>query len=359
MVLLLLNIMEKQMKDFNTKKLKKIKPLGSTTPWAWAIETTFGCNLKCWHCSCRIMENHTNPEKRGQYNFMTLDTWTNLFEIINKVAPTTRIDLCLAGEPTLHPDLVKFMNVAREISPFSQIQITTNGTQIFKGRYSYKELLEAGANIIYTDMYNSRKKLIKLAEDSGYYWYEYYKKPENALSPWTYHNPDIKMIILQENPSNWPASRRRAGLLGTWYNHLDWEVAAKFGITPVVEAPHRRCNQPYIYVPVDYKGEYLLCCQDNWHESGGLFGSVNENGVEGFKDYWYGEKMQTIRNRLRDKNRRDTSFCSKCNITFSRCDYKYWKNEEGEAILKNYYNNSEWKTLKDLSGTPDINAKSC
>lgn len=312
-------------------KIKKIKPLGSTSPWAWAIEPVHGCNLKCGHCSCRLLEY-------GKYHFMVKDIWIKIWEIIQNYTPTCRVDLCLAGEPTLHPNLVYFLKIARKISPLSQIQITTNGTKLYKGEITYKDLLEAGANIIYTDMYGVKEKFFKLAKQSKYNYYEYYNKPEKALSPWTYYGPDLKLIVLQEQPDNWPKSRYRAGLLGTWYNHLDWEAARKYGLKKVEEPLNRRCNQPFIYVPVDAYGDYLLCCQDNWHETAGLFGNI-KNGIEGFKKYWYSKEMQIIRSRLREKNRKDTSYCSRCCITFSRCDFKHWLDKE----VSKYFNGKDWK----------------
>lgn len=314
--------------------MKKIRPFGNQTPWGWGIEPVHGCNLRCGHCSTRLYEP-------GVRQYMTKETWINTFEVVKEVSPTCRIDLCVAGEPTLHPDLPKFLEIAREISPLSQIQITTNGTQLAQGLVTYDQLFTAGANFIYVDMYAPQEFHIQLAKNSGYPYYEYYKlalKDEKRLSPWTYHgNPDIKQMVLQEQPDNWPKSRYRAGLLGTWYNHLDWEAAAKYGLKPVTQPLTRRCNQPFVYVPVHYSGNYLLCCQDNWGETAGLFGNVSE-GVEEFKKYWFGKDMQIIRGRLHNKNRADTSYCSRCCITFSRCDLKYRTEEE----LKVYYD-GDWK----------------
>jgi len=315
------------------KLIKKIKPLGKTTPYAWAVEPVHGCNLKCGHCSARLLE----PNK---YDFMTEETWCKMWEIINAVTPTCRVDLCLSGEPTLHPNLVKFLKIAREFCPQTQLQITTNGTMLIKGKVNYKELLDAGANIVYTDMYSPRESFIKLAEKSGYPFYEYYNKPDSAPSPWTYYGPHVKMIVLQKNPSNWPKSRIRAGLLGTWYNNLDWEAAKKFNLIPVIDPPRRRCNQPFIYVPVHFDGSYLLCCQDNMGETVGEYGSIYD-GIDGFKEYWYGKRIQTIRRNLREKKRKDNPQCSRCCITFSRCDYKYWTDEE----VNRWWDGKEWRPL--------------
>lgn len=324
------------------KPIKKEKPYGTTSPYAWAIELVHGCNLRCGHCSCRLLP-------QGKFQFMKKSVWKKLWSILNEVSPTVRIDLALAGEPTLHPNIVEFLQIARKLAPRSQIQITTNGTMLLKGVVNYKELLNAGANIIYTDMYGPKEKFIKLATKSKFPFYEYYAKPDNAPSSWTFYGPHFKLIVLQEQPENWPKSRFRAGLLGTWYNHLDWEAAAKFGLKPVVKPLTRRCNQPFVYVPVHVSGKYLLCCQDNWGETAGKFGSVLE-GVGGFKRYWYGKELQIIRRRLRDKNRAATSYCSRCCITFSRCDYKHWTDEE----VSRWWTGKLWRALpkQDVTDHP-------
>jgi len=317
------------------RKIKKEKPYGSHSPYAWVIELVHGCNLRCGHCSCRLLP-------LNEYQYMTEDVWRHAWSVMNAVSPSIRADICLAGEPTLHPSIVPFLEIARGLAPKSQIQITTNGTMLLKGAVLYKDLLDAGANIIYTDMYGPKNEFKRLAAESGYPFYEYYSKPDKAPSPWTYYGPHLKLIVLQEQPDNWPKSRFKAGLLGTWYNHLDWDAAKKYGLFPVTNPPARRCNQPFIYVPVHVSGSYLLCCQDNWGETAGKFGSVLD-GIDGFRAYWYGMELQMIRRRLRAKNRRLTSYCSRCSITFSRCDYKHWT----DADVSRWWDGAAWQSLPD------------
>ena len=302
---------------------KKVNPLGPTSPWVWSLEPTHGCNLRCGHCNCAL-----DPLPKT-YHFMDEETWTAAWQIIGALAPTRRVDLCVGGEPTLNPNLLRFLAIARKLSPLSQIQITTNGTALFKGKYTHRQLLGAGANIVYVDMYAPRARHIELAQASGYPFYEYYDAPQGAPSPWTYHGPDLKLIVLQRQPEHWPKSRFRAGLMGTWYNHLDWKAAARFGLKPVLEPIVRRCNQPFLYVTIDSRGRYLLCCQDNTGESvRENFGSVH-TGAAGFKSFWYGETMQRIRRHLREKSRGTASdYCRRCCVTFSRCDFKHWTDQQ-------------------------------
>lgn len=304
---------------------KKIKPLGTTSPTVWSIEPAFGCNLACAHCCADLIpesENHVMPE----------DVWRAAFSILHAVSPTVRVDLAgFVGEPTLNDNLTHLLAIARELAPLAQLQVTTNGTKLRMGHCTMKAMLDAGANIIYVDQYGPHSEFEKLAEASGYPFYQYYDAPEGAPTPWKYWGPEMKMVVLMDEPSTWPVSRLKAGLLGNWLGNMNWdrgEAQKRFQMTPLEKPLTRRCNQPFLEVTVASSGDYLLCCQDGLQVTKGKFGTVLD-GVEGFKKFWYGKEMQTVRRRLRLKNRADTEYaCAKCNITFSRCDFTHWTDGE-------------------------------
>lgn len=316
---------------------KKVKPLGPTSPIVWSLEPYFGCNLRCGHCCAGLI---AKEDEHG----MSEETWRAAFKTMNAISPTVRVDLCgYVGEPTLNPNLTRWLEIARGLAPQAQIQITTNGTKLLgkRGQVKYKDLLDAGANIIYTDQYGAHERFENLARESGYPFYSYYNAPDEAPTPWRYYGPRAKFICLMLPPQDWPESRFRAGLLGNWYGNLDWEAGKEYGMKPLEEPLVRRCNQPFLYVTVAASGAYLLCCQDGMHKTEGKFGNVKD-GPEGFLRYWYGEEMQTVRRRLRLKNRADTEYaCAKCNITFSRCDFKHWQDQQVER----YWDGKAWAVM--------------
>ena len=318
----------------------KNRPLGKTSPIVWSIEPAFGCNLQCGHCCADLINKKDN-------HIMKQDVWKATFNILNEVSPYVRVDLCgFVGEPTLNPNLLNFLQIARKIAPYAQIQITTNGTKIRSGAYTMKDLLDAGANILYIDQYGGHTKFEHLADESGYPWYQYYDAPKDAPTPWRYWSPDQKIIVLMEEPSMWPQSRLKSGLLGNWYGNINWkrgEAQKKFNMRPLLKPLTRRCNQPFLYVTVSSEGDYLLCCQDGLQVTKGKFGNVLD-GIKGFKKFWYGKEIQLIRRRLRYKNRADTHYaCQKCNITFSRCDFRHWELDK----IKKWYDGEKWYNLKD------------
>lgn len=319
--------------------MKKIKLFGRQTPYVFVVEIVHGCNLSCGHCAMSVLDR--TPR------FMSMESWLQLMAIVAAVAPTCRVELAMGGEPTLHPELHSLLREGRRLSPRSQFQITTNGLMLYAGKVTYRGLLEAGCNIVYTDMYQSREKFLALADAAGCEWFCYYPRegepgPDGKLSPWTYYGPDLQLVVLQENPAAWPVSRRKSNLLGSWMNHLDWDKAARFGIAKVEKPPARRCNQPFLYAPVSWTGDYILCCQDMALETVG-HGNVSA-GAEGFKLFWFGKFMQEHRRWLRMKDREASPYCSRCSITFSRCDYLHWTEEDVSA----WWNGKAWVKLRAL-----------
>lgn len=266
--------------------------------------------------------------------------------LVAAVRPASRVELAMGGEPTLHPDLYELLRVGRKISPLSQFQITTNGTMLTNGTVTYQGLMEAGCNIVYTDMYAPRAKFRKLADESGYPFWFYYPEGDEPVqpdgaNPWEYHGPHVHWIPLQNNPSDWPDSRKR-NMFGEWMGHIDERKASKFGIARVKQAPARRCNQPFISAPISWTGDYLLCCMDMALETQ-HHGNVSE-GVDGFRRWWLGEFMQQHRRWLRAKDRSASPYCGRCSITYSRCDYKHWT----EGQLSMWWDGKRWVLFDPL-----------
>lgn len=324
-------IKEKSIQKFiKTLCINKKRPLGKYSNTSWTIEPVYGCNLACGCCATRLFP-------RNRYYFMKINIWKKVIKLIKELTPYTRVDFANAGEPLLHPNIIKILKIGREISPYSFFEIITNGTMLLKNKITYKELFKAGANIIYVDMYSPLEKHIKLAKKSGYDYYIRAKKTKKDPAAWTYHsNMNIKCIVLQENPLNWSNQKKKI-YFSTFFNNLDWKEAKKFGIRPVKKAPNRRCNQPFRTVNVSYDGYYTFCCFDFMRYIYGSLGNIKD-GIEGFINFWLGKYMQEVRKLLHNKDRNSHPLCSKCAFTSSRGDIPCW-NEES---LNYYWENNKW-----------------
>lgn len=322
--------LEMKSKIMTIGKNKK-KPLGKFNPWAWWGEITRGCNLRCGFCATRLFP-------QGKYEFMSIDAWTKMINIIKEVSPNTRLEIGNAGEPTLNPNIYKMLSIAKEICPTIQLMIYTNGTTLINRETTYKRLFDAGLNMIQVNMYAPEKEHIRLADDSGYFYYLQADKPKDFPGIFTYQkDTNFKAIRLEYNPGNWISRKRNSGKMSTFFNNLDWEEAKKHGIYPVSRPPERRCDLPFKYVNVYFDGSYTFCCFDFMRNVAGKLGNVSD-GADGFFEFWFGEYMQDVRKKVYNKKRISHEYCSSCAFTSIRCDIGYWD----DSVLNEYWNGESW-----------------
>lgn len=312
--------------------------IGRLRPWAWWVEAVRGCNLACGFCAVRLFP-------KNELNFMSMGIWKALIGIIKVVSPLCRLEFGMAGEPTLHPDLPAMLRHARLEIPSIQMMMYTNGTTLMSGDVTYQELFAAGLNMAFVDMYHPRDRHIELAKESGFQWFEQANKPKDALNIFAYQNdPGIHVIQLSEHPGNWPGRKVASGKFSTYFNHLDWKAAAKYGLKPVVKPPSRRCDFPTKFPSVCWDGSWSFCCFDFMREAAGTLGNVSE-GIDGFFRFWLGEYMQDVRRRLYLKDRASHPMCSRCAFTSIRCDIPWWP----PGLLDHWWNGTEWLGFDGLT----------
>jgi len=310
--------------------------VGKIRPWAWFGEITRGCNLRCGFCATRTFKGGPGAPEFGAYEFLTEKTWRDLLDILAVVSPYTRLEIGNAGEPTLNPYLPDLLRLAKEKVPHVQTLVYTNGTTLMNGTRTYKELFDAGLNTLYVNLYHPQEKHFALADKSGYPWLFEGRKTngdKSFISPFAYHadkHPHFHLINFCRNPGYWSQQRRHRHGFSTFYNHLDWQAAAKYGLTPVTQPLARRCDFPLKYPAFEYTGRYLLCCWDFTGETAGTFGSVAD-GVPGFFRYWFGSYLQRTRTLHYAKNRKDHPICQKCGTQSHRGDIPYWTPDMFEA----------------------------
>lgn len=351
----LLEIKEKMLKElppsedanYLREKLSEIgknpkRPLGKLNPWAYWIELTRGCNLSCAFCPVRTFQ------KEEGYNFMSRDTWINLLKVMQEVTPRIRIEFGNGGEPTMHPQILEFLSLAREIVPKIQLSTYTNGVKLIKGELTYKQLFDAGLNGAFVDMYSPLAKHQKLAEESGYEWaYRGDKTRKRDTSKFIFNYvadryPDKRTIWLVDNPGNWEEDRIKKKKRHTWLNSLDWKAAEKIGLKPTrpEDVPQRRCDIPSRFISVNWDGTFLFCCHDMMRKSVKNFGNIN-NGITDFMDFWVGKYMQETRKLLHFKNRAGHDLCSKCSFTRNRGDIPPYP----EEFYNHYYEKGKWSAV--------------
>lgn len=312
----------------------KRRSIGRLRPWAWWVEVTRGCNLRCWHCAVRLFP-------RGEFSFATMETWRQLMMIVREVSPVCRLEIGNAGEPTLNPLLPEMLAHARSECPNLQLMMYTNGTTLISGQIEYRTLFEAGLNVCLVDMYHPLERHAALAKRSGYPWCERYRRGPGQIDAFQHrHDPSFHAIVLGPNPSDWPERKVKRGAVSTFFNHLDWDAARKHGLEPVAEPPARRCDLPQKFPNVYWDGAYSFCCFDFAREVAGTLGNVSE-GVDGFFRYWLGEYMQRCRLLLSRKDRAGHPMCSRCAFVSPRADIQWWPPE----LLTHFWDGSEWREV--------------
>ena len=296
------------------------RPLGRMNPWAWCVEVTRGCNLACGFCPTRLYP-------RGERLFVSDEVWGSALEIINELMPYSRFLIANWGEPTLHPRFYELCRMSRRIAPNLTLLLYTNGTQLLNRNLTYQELFKAGLDVVFVDVYSDREKHIELAKKSGCIWWEEGKRPKGIKNLFERKHGQGNYIQIGRNPGDWLPQKANRGNLMTFCNDLDWEAASKLGISPVVNPPQRRCDQPVKFPTFYWNGNYVFCGQDVMSHTAGKLGNVMD-GSAGFIKFWLGQYMQDTRAKVHQNKdgRASHEHCRQCCFVGGRADVPIWRN---------------------------------
>ena len=86
---------------------------------------TDACNRNCVACS------HLAPLAKRP-NFVSIEEFARVTGILHKCLPDIHTFWLTGGEPTLHPEFIRLLGIAREIYPEAYIGIYSNGTTLNK-----------------------------------------------------------------------------------------------------------------------------------------------------------------------------------------------------------------------------------
>lgn len=109
----------------------------------YAIEVSGVCNLKCPYCA------HPSSEKKG---LMSISAFKKSLGLVKKLDQNW---ICLHnfGEPLLHPEILKFVKIARSYA--DNVVFATNGTILT--RKLAKSLKKAGLTELYISIHNIKE----------------------------------------------------------------------------------------------------------------------------------------------------------------------------------------------------------
>lgn len=270
-------------------------------PWTVKIEFTRGCNLACKFCPTAVLPYSKDKQ------YLDPDLCRLIAEQVAEVLPDGRIELTMRGEPTLNPDVLKNLEILRQVLPYMQISMFTNGVLFFKYPEMMKELIEAGVNILNIDCYNNTYKrfhdlVLKSFNGKGYAKLEdfrrfsaYKRHPRGHFLRVVNLVPDI-----QEGEVDVRQIHNNAGNVDPDY--LKSLPGYKFPSLPL----QKQCARPFRELVVTYDGDLVICCHD-WRAEC-VLGNVNDSTLH---DLWYGKMHHEILKSLYKKDRSGKP-CNKC-----------------------------------------------
>jgi len=202
------------------------------------LHVAHGCNLTCESCS-----HYSNHAHAGTVSLEEADRWMGFW---SRRVSVTRFKL-LGGEPTIHPELPRFVGLVRRHWPRTRIEIISNG--FFLHRHPTLPAVLAAdprAHLVISIHHDSPEYTEKL-------------KPVFALLETWRRDHGVAAII---NPSSKNWTRRYEGFGDTMLPFDDGDVRASWEVCPA-----RHCKQlyngsiwkcaPLAYLPMQ-KAKYRL-----------------------------------------------------------------------------------------------------
>lgn len=293
------------------------------------IETSSICNLKCPMC-------YTITEEFKEKVCAKLMSDELFYKIIDEISGKVyAVRLSLRGEPTLHPQLTKFIKYAKE-KEIMEVSFLTNGSHLTDD--FIRELISAGVDWITVSIdglgkeyENIRKPL--LFEDI----YQKIKRFKEVKDEMQVHKPVIKVQGI------WPSIKNN---VEEYYN-LFVPLTDAVAFNPLIDYLDNdkdivydesfSCPQLYQRIIVAADGKVLMCSNDE--ENGNVIGDLNQ---ENLYDIWHGEKLEKIRNIMKVQGGfKNISVCRKCYLPRETEENEKAYVNGRKIIIKNYTGRSQ------------------
>lgn len=260
-------------------------------PWSFQVELVLGCNRRCDFCG--IMGLDWLP--RGLYRFMEPPVAARVAATLAELNPKARVEFALRGEPLFQPQLHTMLRTFREAFPDSQLQLTTNGTQLMHHRRDGRDWLGdvlSDLNVLVVDLYPPYGKALAFslqleAPLQGWEVVDFY---QSDRSPWHNGGNKGKTLFLMDDIAARDGEKRSRVIM----NHAGNGCGGQ-----VVKHPLKRtCTIPFREMSVHWDGTVPICCMD-WQPDF-IAGNLLQESAE---SVWRGPALMGARRILQQRNR--------------------------------------------------------
>jgi radical SAM protein with 4Fe4S-binding SPASM domain len=229
------------------------------------IEINHHCNLACSYCP------NSNTERINK-GLMSFEQFKSIMQQLADINYTGKISYHFYNEPTLHPELARFVRTSKEMLPETRSEIFTNG--VFLTKEKFDELRAAGVDKFSVTKHKDTKKIV---------FDETFAQLSNEEKKHVKYIDHTQLIFTS-----------RGGLV---------EAGKK------IEAPlSRTCLIPTCTMIVTVNGNVLTCYED--YNEKHIMGNVFEEHV---KDIWEKPPYKAFREDLKKGMRYKYEVCKTCN----------------------------------------------
>lgn len=259
-------------------------------PNAIQIELAEGCNLRCWFCGINGIRGD-----RREYQFMSLETATEICQAILASGWSSRIEIAMHGEPSLNPHMFRILQEFRKVLPKHHLMMVSNGAGFLRDPTSLIDFALKSLNVLAIEDYEHAHILDKILKN--------YKGCHRPI-----HYPENK----QGNPHRRRKSTEHDFVViqdigkATQGTHASLNNHSGCGSPKNDDAQGKRCAKPFRELSIRWNGGVAICCND-WR---GYYkcGNVVEQSLE---EIWQGKALQAARKKLYH-GLRDFSPCKGC-----------------------------------------------
>jgi radical SAM protein with 4Fe4S-binding SPASM domain len=239
------------------------------------------CNRKCSFCPRYDTNLYPNRNEH-----ISVETYENIMRMLKKINYTGNILYSAFGEPLLHNNLYRIIELTKEYCPRCHLEIITNGD--FIDLDNIRHLYNSGADTILFSFYDGEHQV------------EDFKVLKNKLKL-----TDKQITFRRRFRRDETLYSNRAGLLYTSN-----------------EIKNKPCLYPFYQITIDYDGS-VLCCPHEWRKRI-VVGNTNETNIV---NLWNGEEYSKIRKNLIEGNRNFIP-CRECDVDgtiMGKEHFELWK----------------------------------